>query len=92
MVAGAGPRLGRLVCGGWHGVRGGAFWTPRVRGNSFFRPLKCAIVLALVAALYWAATSLVFHYVYGVDVWSPALWREIEKVWRAGGNLRWSAL
>ena len=67
------------------------FYVPRLRGMAILRPLKAAILVLLTYWFYWAATSLVFHYVYRVDIWSRVVWEEVEAVWYRGGNLRWSA-
>ena len=64
---------------------------PRVRGLAILRPVKALVIVLLAYWPYWALSTATFHYLYGVDVWSPALWVDIVSVWNSGGNLRWSA-
>ena len=64
---------------------------PRVRGLVVLRPPKAAVLVALLGAVYWALTAVTFHYGFGVDAWSVALWDDIAWVWFGRGNLRWSA-
>ena len=66
-------------------------YTPRVRGMAILRPLKALVIVVLAYWPYWALSTVTFHYVFGVDVWSHALWADIAAVWNSGGNLRWSA-
>ena len=66
-------------------------YVPRLRGMTILRPLKAAVILIAAYWLYWALTAVTFHYSFGVDVWSEALWEDVEAVWNRGGNLRWSA-
>ena len=71
----------------------GAFvcYVPRLRGMAVLRLPKAAILVSVLYGVYWAATSVTFHYGFGVNIWSYALWEDIEAVWNRGGNLRWSA-
>jgi len=64
----------------------------RLRGPALLRPVKAAVLAGLLGALYWATTALSYHFAYGVDVWSPALWADVRAAWYEGRNLRWSAL
>ena len=66
-------------------------YAPRVRGMAILRPLKALVIVVLAYWPYWALSTVTFHYVFGVDVWSHALWADIAAVWNSGGNLRWSA-
>ena len=68
------------------------FYVPRLRGAALLRPFKAALLVVMTYWGYWAVTSMVFHYGYRVDIWSPAVWEEVEAIWNRGGNLRWSAL
>ena len=54
------------------------------------RPVKAVLLLVVAYWLYWAVTSVTFHYLYRVDIWSPAIWESVDQVWESGGNLRWS--
>ena len=67
------------------------FYVPRIRGMAILRPVKATCLVAVLYGVYWALTSVTFHYTYGVDVWSYTLWEDIAAVWNRGGNLRWSA-
>ena len=46
---------------------------PRVRGMAILRPVKALVIVLLAYWPYWALSTATFHYLYGVDVWSPAL-------------------
>ena len=63
----------------------------RVGGNRLWRPAKAAAIVGLSFGVYWLATTATFHYVYGVAVWSPELWADIELAWRQDVNFAWSA-
>ena len=67
------------------------FYTPRLRGMTPLRPLKAALLVGTAYWVYWALTSVTFHYIFGVDPWSHLLWDDVARVWYQGGNLRWAA-
>ena len=67
-----------------------AFYVPRIRGLVPLRFVKAALVLALLYGVFWAATSVVFHFAYrGTDIWSPGEWERLAAVWNRGGALYW---
>ena len=63
----------------------------RVGGNRLWRPAKAAAIVGLSFGIYWLATTATFHYLYGVAVWSPELWADIELAWRQDVNFAWGA-
>ena len=63
----------------------------RVGGNRLWRPVKAAAIVGFSFGMYWLATTATFHYLYGVAVWSPELWADIELAWRQDVNFAWSA-
>ena len=63
----------------------------RVGGNRLWRPAKAATIVGLSFGVYWLATTATFRYLYGVAVWSPELWADIELAWRQDVNFAWSA-
>ena len=74
------------------GAVGWVAFTSRVGGAVLLRPVKAAALVAVTFLPVWAGLSVVFHYGWGVAIWSAALWRDVVVPgWYRGVNFQWSA-